>query len=144
MSLNRGIKCHFNGASSELFVAYKATLAGFIVSYPLFTQSRYDLIIDTGSRLLKVQVKKAVESSARGNRFIQIRLGGCGHPEYTDASYDFIAVVYKENVWMLPYNETAFHKSMSFSIFSEKSKSTKFLSERTFDKFVEKFKNVVH
>lgn len=144
MSLNRGIQCHFNGASSELFVAYKATLAGFVVSYPLFTQSRYDLIIDTGSRLLKVQVKKAVESSAKGNRFIQIRLGGCGHPEYTDASYDFIAVVYKENVWMLSYNETAFHKSMSFSIFSDNSKSTKFLSERAFDKFVEKFKNVVH
>lgn len=39
MSL-KGINCHFNGASSELYVAYKATKNKFIVSYPLFTQSK--------------------------------------------------------------------------------------------------------
>lgn len=53
MSL-KGINCHFNGASSELYVAYKATKNKFIVSYPLFTQSKYDLLIDTGKKIFKI------------------------------------------------------------------------------------------
>jgi hypothetical protein len=137
MSL-KGIECHFNGASSELFVAYKATERGFVVSYPLFTQSKYDLIIDTGKKLLKVQVKKAVKSSAKGNEFIQIRLGGCGHPDYKAGDYDYVAMVFHDKVWMLPYKDTEGHKSMSFSIFSESSKSSKYLSEHTFEIFAEK------
>lgn len=137
MSL-KGIKCHFNGASSELFVAYKATESGFVVSYPLFTQSRYDLIIDTGKKLLKVQVKKAVKSSAKGNEFIQIRFGGCGHPDYKEGAYDYVAMVFHDKVWMLPYKDTEGNKSMSFSIFSDSSKSKKYLSEHTFEIFAEK------
>lgn len=50
MSL-KGINCHFNWASSELYVAYKATKNKFIVSYPLFTQSKYDLLIDTNKKI---------------------------------------------------------------------------------------------
>lgn len=135
MSL-KGINCHFNGASSELYVAYEATKNKFIVSYPLFTQSKYDLLIDTGKKIVKVQVKKAVESSANGHKFIQIRLGGCGHPEYEEKDYDYVAMVFNEHVWMLPYKDTEGHKSMSFSIFSKDSKSYKYLTKHTFEEFV--------
>lgn len=116
MSL-KGTNCHFNGASSELYVAYKATEKGFVVNYPLFTQSRYDLIIDTGKKLLKVQVKRSVKSSVKGNYFIQIRLGGCGHPDYKEGDYDYVAMVFDDKVWMLPYKDTEGH---NFEIFAEK------------------------
>jgi hypothetical protein len=92
MSL-KGSNQHFTGAASELYVAYKATESGFIVSYPLFTQSKYDLLIDIGSKILKVQVKKATKSATMG------------------------------------------HKSMSFSIFSDDSKSYSYLNKHTFEDF---------
>lgn len=137
MSL-KGSNQHFTGAASELYVAYKATESGFIVNYPLFTQSKYDLLIDTGSRILKVQVKKAVKFSVRGHEYVQIRLGGCGRPEYKANDYDYVAVVYNEHIWMLPYKDTEGHKSMSFSIFSDCSKSYEYLTNHTFESFSEK------
>ena len=134
MSL-KGSNQHFTGAASELYVAYKATESGFIVSYPLFTQSKYDLLIDIGSKILKVQVKKATKSAARGHEFIQIRLGGCGRSEYKENDYDYVAMVYNKHVWMLPYKDTEGHKSMSFSIFSDDSKSYSYLNKHTFEDF---------
>ena len=136
--IERGIGCHFTGASSELYIAYKATQSKFIVSYPLFTQSKYDLLIDTGKKILKIQVKTAVESSARGSRFIQIRLGGCGHPEYKERDFDYVAMVFKGQVWVLPYTDVEGHKTMSFSVFSKGSKSYKYLTKHTFEEFVKK------
>lgn len=38
MSL-KGINCHFNGASSELFVAYKATEGHKSMSFSIFSES---------------------------------------------------------------------------------------------------------
>lgn len=45
------------GNSSEAIVLAAYTRAGFLVSLPFGGGSAYDLIVDTGIRLLKVQVK---------------------------------------------------------------------------------------
>src|SRR5205085_9465623 len=45
------------GNSSEAIALAAYTRAGFLVSLPFGGGSAYDLIVDTGSRLLKVQVK---------------------------------------------------------------------------------------
>lgn len=139
-ALNLGTSCHFRGAWAELYVAEQATKNNIIVSYPLFTQSKYDLVFDTKSGLYKIQVKKATKSSARGNEFIQIRLKSTTYKDtmlkYCENDLDFIAMVYEYKIWMLPYSFIKDHQSMSFSIFS--STYTK-LDQYTFDTFIHKY-----
>ena len=48
------------GNVTELKCILKLTELGFKVSKPVFDDARYDLIIDTGKRLLKIQVKTSV------------------------------------------------------------------------------------
>jgi hypothetical protein len=133
--MEKGVNLHFIGSAAELYVAYRASEKNFIVSYPLFTQSKYDLIIDAGGKPLKIQVKKATKNSTNGYKFIQVRLGGCGRPTYTKDDYDYLAIVYEEKLWMLPYEVTKDHTTMSFSIFSEGANR---LDNYTWEKFVEK------
>ena len=47
------------GAIAETAIALEATKLGFVVSRPMTEGRRYDLIIDTGSCLLRVQCKWA-------------------------------------------------------------------------------------
>lgn len=138
MSLKHGKAEHFIGASSELLLATLATKYGIIVSYPLFTQSKYDLIFDVKGKLLKIQVKKATKSSAGGCPFIQIRLGGSGRPKYTANDYDYLAMVYEDNIWMLPYSFTEKKTSMSFSIFTNAVPKRNNIQDYTFEKFLER------
>lgn len=45
------------GALTEQKCFLKCIELGFFVSKPLFDNARYDFILDTGSKLLKIQVK---------------------------------------------------------------------------------------
>jgi PD-(D/E)XK nuclease superfamily protein len=45
------------GAIAEAAIALEATRLGFVVSRPMTEGRRYDLIVDTGPRLLRVQCK---------------------------------------------------------------------------------------
>lgn len=63
----------------------------------------------------------------------------CTNCHFNGASSElYVAMVFDDKVWMLPYKDTEGHKSMSFSIFSGNSKSSKNLSEHTFEIFAEK------
>lgn len=55
--LSRKRDTKFKGDVSELRVAASLTEAGYAVSKPLGDSQRYDLIIDDGQRLARVQVK---------------------------------------------------------------------------------------
>lgn len=138
LSLKHGMAEHFIGAFAELLIATLATKYGIVVSYPLFTQSKYDLIFDIKGKLLKIQVKKATKSSANGFPFIQIRLGGSGRPKYTANDYDYLAMVYEDNIWFLPYSYTDNKTSMSFSIFTDNIHKRHPIQEYTFEKFLER------
>jgi PD-(D/E)XK endonuclease len=49
---------HINsGAPAELLTAQKIVELGYIVSFPFFAKASYDLIADTGTKLVRVQVK---------------------------------------------------------------------------------------
>lgn len=111
---------HQTGVTSELYVAYKLSEKGFKVYFPFMTQSKADLIAeDTFGNLIKIQVKTATKSSAKGNEFIQIRLGGCGRTKYIEGDFDILAMTYQGRIWMLPWEIVKGNTSMSFSIFSE-------------------------
>lgn len=60
------------GAIAEAAIAFEATKLHIGVFRPL-TESRYDLIFDTGSRLLRVQCK----SAARQGDVVVIRCRSC-------------------------------------------------------------------
>lgn len=52
MSTNAGI-------AAELLFSHECLLKGYIVSYPIGNFAPYDVIIDNGKKLLKIQVKRA-------------------------------------------------------------------------------------
>lgn len=140
--ISKGTKNHFLGCTAELYIAYLLSERGCVVSYPLFTQSKYDLIADYEGKLYKSQVKKATLSSANGHPFIQVRLGGAGRPKYKEGDFDYLAITYEGAVWVLPYEETKDKTSMSFSIFSgEDSKGGKYLTKFSMEKFLDAITN---
>lgn len=117
----KGKEQHNTGVTSELFVAYKLSSKGFKVYFPFMTQSKADIVVeDKLGNFIKIQVKTATKSSANGNYFVQVRLGGCGRTMYTEGDFDYLAMVYENRIWMLPWDIVKDKKSMSFSIFSDR------------------------
>lgn len=121
-------KQHQTGATSELFAAYMLAEQGYKVYFPFMTQSKADLVIEarTGN-FYKIQVKTATEFS---KGYIQIRLGGCGRSNYKEGDFDFLAMVYKQRLWIFPWSFVKDKKSMSFSIETKNSrKGTRSIEE---------------
>lgn len=82
------------GEMAEAEFLAKAVSLGFCVSKPFGESSRYDLIVDNGRRLLRVQVKSAFQRT-RGNSYkIQAR-GNNGLP-YNATEIDFLVA------WIVP------------------------------------------
>lgn len=73
------------GLAEELFVAYEAMKKGCNVSFPFGGKTDYDLLIERGGEILKIQVKSG--SGSRDPLVQQIdRLD-----EYTESKVDFFA-----------------------------------------------------
>lgn len=51
------MNCNLQGCHAEYSVALKFMELGYIVSKPMIDSCRYDLLVDTGSRIVKIQVK---------------------------------------------------------------------------------------
>src|SRR5581483_924218 len=83
------------GNSSEGIVLAAYLRAGFIVSIPFGTGAAYDLIIDTGRRLLRVQVKTGWRGGGclfyKNRR--RIRDTNCnGMRKYKVEEFDYLAI----------------------------------------------------
>jgi hypothetical protein len=96
------------GDQSELEVAVALARAGYLVSKPLGDSHRYDLIIDDGSRLYRVQVKTG---RLRGGSVRAACYSSHAHRGGTMRSYrgevDFIGVFCPEtgDVYLVPESE---------------------------------------
>jgi hypothetical protein len=82
------------GGVAELAIALIATRAGYVVSRPLADGGRYDLVLDDGRRLLRVQCKWA----RRVGSVVQVRTrtcrrarSGCIRGTYSPADTDAVA-----------------------------------------------------
>ncbi len=82
------------GEMAEAAFLAKAVSLGFCVSKPFGESSRYDLIVDNGRRLLRVQVKSAFRRT-RGNSYKVQARGNSGCP-YNAAEIDFLVA------WAVP------------------------------------------
>lgn len=62
------------GTFAEYLFATKCLEKGYNVNFPLMDSSVYDCIIDTGGRLIKVQVKSTAKAPAKNRNTIQAHL----------------------------------------------------------------------
>lgn len=82
---------HYTGSSAELLVAYRFVECGRRPAWPLVV-SPYDLLVDIGDRVVKVQVKQA-STSDKINRW-QVRFKRrAGEVVYSVTAFDYLAVV---------------------------------------------------
>mgnify|MGYP000617569243 FL=1 len=67
---------NIQGSMAEYAVALEFMKLGYIVSKPLLDSCRYDLLIDTGSRIVKIQVKSKKQNAykQKGREGIQMML----------------------------------------------------------------------
>lgn len=77
------------GLPEELFVAREAMEMGCNVSLPYGGKAKYDLLIERGGEVLKIQVKTASSVSSNKPLTLQIR----GLNAYTESQVDFFAGV---------------------------------------------------
>lgn len=77
------------GLPEELFVAREAMEKGCNVSLPYGGKAKYDLLIEGGGEVLKIQVKTASPESSNKPLTLQIR----GLDGYTESQVDFFAGV---------------------------------------------------
>jgi hypothetical protein len=61
---------------------------GYLVSVPLCDNQPYDLVVDRGGRLLKVQVKTTTARSPRRRHVVDLRTNGGNQSRHTSKPFD--------------------------------------------------------
>ena len=106
------------GQIIELKVQEELLRYGFDISIPSYNSSKYDLIADTGSELLRIQVKKAISNSLSSFSFScttqNVKSSSKSKHKYTSEEIDYFATVWKDKVYLVPVDETSTQKTISF------------------------------
>jgi hypothetical protein len=85
-----------NGCLGEYKFAVMAMEHGFFVSLPLLDASPYDLLLDNGRQVFKIQVKSIINRKKQLDKnSVQINVR-CGTKYYQKHEVDFFAIYYKE------------------------------------------------
>ncbi len=104
------------GQLVELKVQEELIRYGFDISIPAYNASKYDIIADTGRELLKIQVKKSI--GRPNGRFAftcttqNVRSHTKAKHKYTADEIDYFATVWKDNVYLVPVDETSNEKTL--------------------------------
>lgn len=102
------------GAITEQHCFLKCIEAGFIVSKPLFDNARYDFILDTGNKLLRIQVKTShwtddEHSSFSFNGYSQHSMGnGNKRMKYTNKEIEYFMTEMDGNFYLYPAKPEGF------------------------------------
>lgn len=103
----------------ELKVQEQFLRYGFDISVPAFNTARYDLLVDTGKELLKIQTKKSIGIDEGAFKFsctsqnVNSNTNKARH-KYTDDEVDYFATVWQDKVYLVPLDEVANSKTMRF------------------------------
>jgi hypothetical protein len=102
------------GEIAEAMFLTKAVTMGFSVGVLWGDSDKYDLIVDAGAGLLRVQVKSAHRVSANGGGGYHVRAHGHQRRSYRANEIDLlVAYVVPEQAWYLfPVEEFRKYKSM--------------------------------
>ena len=94
------LSCKRTGELAELLFTYKVARMGFRTLRPDGDTAAYDLVVDTGSRLLRVQVKSISSRYRRSYHVHPVR--GARKRPYRRGELDLLAVyIAPEDVWYL-------------------------------------------
>ena len=115
------------GEIGEAAFLHKAASMGFGVAKPWGDSDRYDLIVDVGGRLLKVQVKSAHCVCAQPGGGYHIRAHPYQRISYRADVIDFlVAYIVPEDIWYV-FPPSAFKTMKSLRLFPQhKQKTSKF------------------
>ena len=106
------------GQIIELKVQEQLLRYGFDISIPTYNASKYDLIVDTGKEMLKIQVKKAISNSNSSFSFScttqNVKSSTGSKHKYTKEEVDYFATVWKDKVYLIPIDETSLTKAIKF------------------------------
>ena len=102
------------GITTEMFVAAYLLSLGYNVSQPFCQDSKYDLILDTGKQLLKLQVKTArlksdtsivfnCRSTTKNSQTNKSRY-------YQEGEIDYFATYWNNQVYLIPMTECSAEK----------------------------------
>ena len=129
------------GAHAEYLFAVKCLELGFDVSMPLRHTSPYDLILDTGDRLLKVQVKSSSQPPRGKHKSVNVLIYKSNNQLYEVGEIDYLALyvyefqgffifkydqpkmsyrVHPEGIYKKHFNNFAFDLRDCFSLFCER------------------------
>lgn len=104
------------GQIIELKVQEELLRYGFDISIPTYNASKYDLIADTGKKLLRIQVKKAIGASSHSFRFScttqNVKSSTKAKHKYTSDEIDYFATVWHDKVYLVPVDETSTQKTL--------------------------------
>lgn len=104
------------GITTEMFVAAYLLKLGYNVSQPFCQDSKYDLIVDTGNNLLRLQVKTARQQNEKSITF------NCRSTTknsitnksrtYTKDDIDFFATYWNNKVYLVPVGQCSSQKTL--------------------------------
>lgn len=121
----RGLTKKRRGEMAEAAFLHKASTLGFSVSKPWGDSDPYDLIVDSGSGLSRVQVKSAARSNKYGGFMI------CAHGSRRKKSYSLkeidalVAYIVPEDLWyVLPVG--LFRKVKSLRLYPKSGSPSKY------------------
>ena len=103
----------YKGYLTEQKCFVKCLEAGYTISKPLFDNARYDFILDTGKKLLRIQVKTSVwnedHSAFSFNGYSQHSTGnGNKRMKYTSAEIDYFMTEKDDVFYLYPAEEQGF------------------------------------
>jgi hypothetical protein len=98
----QGMNSKQRGELAEMMFMVKATQKGFATAKPYGDSRRYDFIVDTGSRLWRVQVKSS-SALQYGSYMVNLQRNANGEVVFYDASeIDFVvAFVFPCEAWFV-------------------------------------------
>lgn len=106
------------GDEAELLAAARILGLGYGVAMPIGNSGTYDLLVDTGEKVLKVQVKRAFENAQFGRggslethrSLIQRR----GNTPYKEGDFDYVVVVVDQAFYVVPFADIPKCRAISF------------------------------
>ena len=111
------------GQLIELKVQEEFTRYGFDISIPTYNASRYDLLVDTGKEILKIQVKKSLGQP--NGHFVfsctsqNVKASTKAKHKYTVDEVDYFATVWHNRVYLIPVDETSNQKTLNEEDFED-------------------------
>ena len=108
------------GQLVELKVQEEFIRYGFDISIPNYNASKYDLLVDTGKELLKIQIKKSIGKTEHSFTFpctsqnVRSNSDSTKH-KYTKDEIDYFATVWNDKVYLIPVNECSTSKTLRLS-----------------------------